>query len=196
MKAWLEFLLETIKMAILAFLIVFPIRYFIFQPFVVSGDSMFPNFADRDYLLIDEISFRFREPRRGEVVIFKAPLSLSARYIKRIIGLPGEIVNIGSGKIYITEGEGKVIMLNEFEYLPEDIFTSGKVEVHLGENEYYALGDNRPFSSDSRTWGILPKENIIGRVFFRALPVKSFSVIKEPEYDLVSQTTVFFGMAN
>lgn len=182
MNGFFKFVLEVIKMAALAFLIVFPIRYFLFQPFIVNGTSMAPSFETADYLFIDEISFRFREPERGEVVVFKAPLEPKDRYIKRIIGLPGETVNVSNGLVYITQTEK--FLLDESEYLLEDTVTHGEVSVILGEKEYFVMGDNRQFSSDSRRWGVLPKENIVGRAFFRLLPFKNILVISEPEYSL------------
>lgn len=140
---------------------------------------MFPNFEDRDYLLVDEISFRFRQPERGEVIVFRAPTEPSSRYIKRIIGLPNETIEIKNGSIFIS---GK--LLDESTYLPSEVLTSGNTEITLKDNEYFVLGDNRPFSSDSRSWGILPEENIIGKAFFRALPANNLSVIVKPVYNL------------
>ena len=183
LKQFFDFLLETLKLAILAFLIVFPIRYFVFQPFLVSGNSMHPNFEDRDYLLVDEISFRFREPERGEVIVFRAPAEPTSRYIKRIIGLPNETVEIKDGFVFISNDD-KTELLDESEYLASGVFTSGNLNITLKDNEYFVLGDNRLFSSDSRVWGILPEKNIIGKAFFRALPANNLSIITKPVYSL------------
>ena len=181
-KEFFSFLFGIIKTIIIAAAIVIPIRYFLFQPFIVRGDSMLPNFHHRDYLLIDEISFRFREPERGEVIIFKPPNQPSTRYIKRIIGLPGDIIQITEGKIFISKEGSEHKVLGETDYLAEPVFTSGNIRVILGENEFFVLGDNREFSSDSRIFGSLPRENIIGRVFFRAFPFNSFAKIETPLY--------------
>lgn len=183
LKQVFDFLLETLKLAVLAFLIVFPIRYFVFQPFLVSGNSMHPNFEDRDYLLVDEISFRFREPERGEVIIFRAPAEPSSRYIKRVIGLPNETVEIRNGSVFISNNH-KTELLDESQYLASGNFTSGKLKIALKDNEYFVLGDNRLFSSDSRVWGALPEKNIIGKAFFRALPANNLSIITKPIYSL------------
>jgi len=181
MKPFLLFVWEVTKIVILALLIVIPIRYFIFQPFFVRGQSMEPNFEDGEYLIIDEISYRFRDPLRGEVVVFKYPNDPSQRYIKRIIGLPGETVQIGDGKVVIyTENSGMV--LDESDYLPSSIFTSGSLQMTLGENEYFVLGDNRAVSADSRRWGTLPENDIIGKVWVRAWPVTASAKIETPEY--------------
>ena len=180
MKDFLSFLLETIKIVILAIIIVFPIRYFIFQPFFVQGMSMEPNFFNSDYLIVDEITYRFRDPKRGEVIVFKYPQSPTQRYIKRIIGLPGETVIIKNGQITIINGNEKFV-LDESRYL-FDSYTSGEIKTSLSENEYFVLGDNRAFSSDSRRWGSLSKEFIVGKVYLRAWPFTALAKIEAPAY--------------
>ncbi len=180
-KDTLHFIWEVAKIAIIAALIVIPIRYFIFQPFVVKGASMEPNFFDRDYLIIDEISYRFSSPERGEVVVFRYPKNPSQRFIKRIIGLPGETITISQGKIVISENNDYWI-LDETEYIPESFFALKDLEISLNKNEYFVLGDNRPHSFDSEDWGVLPGDNIIGRVIFRAWPVTAFAKIEAPAY--------------
>jgi len=182
MKALFCFVFEILKIVIIASLIVVPIRHFLFQPFIVRGNSMEPNFEDGDYLLIDEISFRFREPKRGEVIVFSPPNHSSGRYIKRIIGLPGETIEIKEGKIFIFDENGNFQILDESDYLPAFSFTPGNVKITLKEGEFFVLGDNRRFSLDSRTFGALPKEKIVGRVFFRAFPPNRFSKIVIPSY--------------
>lgn len=181
MKSFLLFLLEVGKIVLLALLIVIPIRYFIFQPFFVRGQSMEPNFQDSDYLIIDELSYRLRDPLRGEVIVFKYPNDPSQRYIKRIIGLPGETLEIGDGKVVIfNEGGGSI--LDESAYLDPSVFTAGSMQLTLDQNEYFVLGDNRAVSADSRRWGTLPKENIIGRAWIKAWPVTVSAKIETPEY--------------
>ncbi len=175
-----SFFVEAIKMIVLALLIVIPIRYFLFQPFFVQGSSMYPSFEDRDYLVVDQITYRFREPKRGEVVIFKYPKDPSQLYIKRIIGMPGESLEIKNGEIIIINNSGELI-LNE-KYVSSDNLTLGNIKAELGENEYFLLGDNRMFSSDSRRWGAVPRENIIGKAYLRAWPIDSISVFSYPKY--------------
>ncbi len=181
MKKLFYFIFEIIKMVILATIIVVPIRYFIFQPFFVQGQSMEPNFENGDYLIVDELSFRFRDPQRGEVVVFKYPKSPSQRYIKRIIGLPGEIIEIKDGKVIIINEKGNQI-LNETDYLSPYLLTTGDIQTSLGENEYFVLGDNRVASSDSRRWGPIKQQDIIGRVFLRAWPLNALAKIEAPTY--------------
>jgi signal peptidase I len=164
----LDFFKEIFQTVILALLIVLPIRLFIFQPFIVKGQSMEPNFKDGNYLIIDELSYKFREPKRGEVIVFKNPKNPSQKFIKRVIGLPGEKVLIEDGKITIFRGE-KSQVLDESSYLNFP-WTGGNLEVSLGENEYFVLGDNRSHSFDSRYFGPLPKNYIIGRVLLSLWP--------------------------
>jgi signal peptidase I len=180
MKKTLLFLWEIAKIVVISLVIVLPIRYFVFQPFLVRGESMEPNFQDGDYLIIDEISYRLGSPERGDVIVFNSPTAPSQRFIKRIIGLPGETVVVEDGMIKVLDKEGTAV-LNESEYL-SGIETPGNVEISLGEEEYFVLGDNRVSSYDSRRWGPLQEEEIIGKVSLRAWPVAAAAAIKTPEY--------------
>ena len=172
MKRILSSFWETARIAIAALLFAVAVRAFIFQPFLVHGVSMEPNFHNGDYLIIDEISYRFQDPQRGEVVVFRYPNDLSQRYIKRVVGLPGETVEIQNGKIIISKGsldDSQTFTLDENRYLVGEN-TEGSSNVKLGGSEYFVLGDNRMFSSDSRIWGSLPRKDIVGRVFLRVFP--------------------------
>jgi len=182
LKNFFIFIWDILKIIFLALVIVVPIRYFLFQPFLVKGQSMEPTFQNSDYLIIDEISYRFREPGRGEVVVFKYPQNPSQRFIKRIVGLPGETVEIKDGEVIIIKDD-KAQILNESSYLPKSLKTPGNLQITLSENEYFVLGDNRRVSADSRSWGSLPRESIIGRVFFRAWPITALAFIEEPNYE-------------
>lgn len=182
-KTWLNiigFLWETGKIIIISLLIIIPIRYFVVQPFFVRGDSMLPNFNDGEYLIIDEISYRFSEPDRGDVIIFRFPNDPSQFFIKRIIGLPSEKIVIENSEVIITnQQEPTGFILNE-SYLVET--TPGNLEIKLDPNEYFVLGDNRDSSSDSRRWGALPRHLIVGRVWLRAWPIARAQAIETPSY--------------
>jgi signal peptidase I len=182
MREFLSFIWETLKIVIVALAIVLPIRYFVFQPFIVKGESMEPNFQDGNYLIIDEISYRLRSPERGEVVVFKYPYNPSQRYIKRIIGLPEETIEIKDQKIRIFGKTGQEMILDENTYLPADDLTIGNSKTILKDDEFFVLGDNRLASSDSRIWGVLPRDKIIGRVLFRLWPPQEVSAITIPNY--------------
>lgn len=159
---------EIAFLVVLVVLIVLPVRIFIAQPFVVDGDSMVPTFKDHDYLIIDELTYRFSDPSRGDVVVFRYPGDPSVFYIKRIIGLPGERVAIARGEVSITRADGSTLVLDETYVVNEDAtYTANTL---LGTDEFFVMGDNRPRSSDSRVWGALPRENLMGRAFIRLFP--------------------------
>lgn len=170
MKVFFLAVWEVLEVVLVAVITVFLIRSFLVQPFLVSGASMEPNFSSGNYLLIDEVAYRFREPKRGEVIVFKYPQNPSIYYIKRIVGLPGETVKIDKGDVDIISSSGVAEPLSE-SYLPIGALTSGSVVKTLGPTEYFMLGDNRNYSFDSRGWGPLDKKYIIGLVRLRLLPV-------------------------
>ena len=181
MRHFFSFVWEIAKIVIIALAIVIPIRYYLFQPFFVKGQSMEPSFESGDYLIVDELSYRFRDPQRGEVVVFEYPQDASQRFIKRVIGLPGEIIEIKDGKIIIDK-DGKPQILDEDSYLPSSISTIGDIKAVLKEDEFFVLGDNRDYSFDSRRFGVVPRDKIIGRVVLRAWPFASVSKFEAPAY--------------
>lgn len=173
------FVWEIVQLVIVASVIVLPIRYFLFQPFIVKGESMVPNFKPGDYLIVNEISYRFSSPQRGDVIVFDYPKDKSQRFIKRIIGLPNETVEIKDGKVTIYDKNSFVL---KEEYLSEGLKTEGDIKAVLGPDEYFVLGDNRSYSYDSRSWGTVPRNYIIGKASLRILPLASLSQIPQPSY--------------
>lgn len=179
-----EFFIELIKVILISLAIIIPVRYFLIQPFYVKGASMEPNFHDHEYLIIDEFSYRFTKPQRGDIVVFRYPLDQSQYFIKRIIGFPGETIEIRDNSVYIyNESQTQGIQLEE-NYIPEAVFTNGSDRVVLGEDEYYVLGDNRDSSLDSRRFGPIEESDIIGKVWFRGWPFQKFSFFKSPMYNI------------
>ncbi len=178
-ETW-SFVGETIRIVVVSLLIILPIRYFIVQPFFVRGESMFPNFHNNDYLIVDELSYRFYDPKRGDVVVFRFPQDPSQYYIKRIIGLPGETVEVKEDKTIVYNRENPVGMILPEAYLTES--TLGDMKIKLDENEYFVMGDNRDESSDSRRWGPLPKHLIIGRAWLRVWPFNTAQAFEAPNY--------------
>lgn len=175
---------DIAKVLLISAAVVLPIRYFVAQPFIVRGASMEPNFEDREYLVIDEISYYFREPKREEPIVFHYPKDPRQFFIKRIIGLPGERVSIQKGKVMIANAaypEG--FTLDEVYLNPPGRLTRPDAAITLGPQEYFMLGDNRDFSSDSRIWGALERKFMVGRVVFRAWPVARFGLIPYPGLD-------------
>jgi signal peptidase I len=181
--AGLLFVWELVKIVVIAAVIVLPIRYFLFQPFIVSGESMSPNFESGDYLIVDEITYRFSSPQRGDVVVFNTDFIQGyrgQRFIKRIIGLPGETIQIQNGKVDVLR-DGKSVVLNE-KYLSNTLQTDGNINVTLGSDQYFVMGDNRQYSYDSRRWGILPRQYIIGKALFRVFPLANIAALTTPSY--------------
>ena len=156
-------------LALLIIVVVIPIRLFIISPFIVDGASMHPTFENLDYLVVDELVYRLSPPARGDVIVFRYPNDHAIFYIKRVIGLPGETVSINHGVVSIIDDRGQFLALTEPYIVNEDATYTKKTV--LGPGEYFVMGDNRPNSSDSRVWGILPYKDIIGRVDLRLLPV-------------------------
>ncbi len=174
------FIVELVKIVLIALVIVIPVRYFLFQPYYVEGASMEPNFSDYQYLLIDEITYRFTEPQRGDVVVLKIP-NVHEALIKRVIGLPNETVEVKDQHVNIVSPSGVRQELNE-KYLGDGILTNGNITTTLGPDMYYVMGDNRPVSMDSRMFGTITKKQIIGRAWLRVWPFSEFQHFTTPTY--------------
>lgn len=160
---------EVIFYSLFALLVVIPVRTWVAQPFIVNGSSMDSTFEEGEYLIVDELSLRWRELARGEVIIFKYPEDRSKYFIKRIIGLPGETISVKSDSVVIKNAQNlEGIELDE-PYIHSR--SLGNTDVTLSANEYFVMGDNRLVSHDSRVWGPLQREDIIGRPFLRLLPI-------------------------
>jgi len=163
-----DFWKELIKLVVIALVVVVPFRLYIAQPFIVDGASMDPTFSTGEYLIVDELTYHFRAPERGSVIIFKYPKDTSKFFIKRIIGLPGETVTLKDGIVTITNHDfPNGFTLNEpYVKLPK----SDNATYTLDQAEYFVLGDNRFGSADSRIWGPMPTKDIIGRPILRLWP--------------------------
>ncbi len=154
------------------------VRLFIATPFIVSGSSMEDTFQNFDYLVIDRVSYRLSDPQRGDVVVFGLPQETSRDLIKRVIGLPGETVKLEGGAVIIVNAahpEG--FTLSEPYLSPENRGGAGDMSVTMGPDQYFVLGDNRRVSADSRLWGTLPREDIVGRVLVRLYPFSHLSLL-------------------
>ncbi len=187
-SSWIKetalFFWELFKIVVISLAIIIPIRYFLIQPFYVKGSSMEPSFYDREYLVVDELSFHFHKLKRGDVIVFRNPIHPQDYFIKRLIGLPGETVEIKNGSVYIyNEKFPKGKRLKE-PYLSKDLITysPNKIKFNIGKDEYFVLGDNRIFSFDSRNFGLVPRKDIIGRVFFRGWPFNKIKIFRTIKY--------------
>ncbi|MEI6480669.1 MAG: signal peptidase I [bacterium] len=169
-----NFFKEFFTFLIIALAIALPFRFFIAQPFIVSGSSMEPTFLDKEYLVVDEITYRFHEPQRGDVVIFKYPLDTSKYFIKRIVGLPGEHVVVEGTRVIIYNKENpQGFELSE----PYIKYPSTKTSnITLKDDEYFTMGDNRDKSLDSRYWGPMPKKDLVGRAILRLFPPSKIGI--------------------
>ena len=182
LKSLGKFLYETIQ-TVVVFLSIFAfVYYLVAQPHQIQGDSMLPNFFNNEYIITDKISYRFNNPKRGNVIVFKAPNNPRRDYIKRVIALPTESVSVKDNHIFVN---GKLLpedyldpdeQINGGAYLPEG------AETTLKSGEYFVLGDNRDRSQDSRTWGPITKDKIIGRVFFRYWPLRAIGKVEAVSY--------------
>ncbi len=167
-QRFLKFL-ELIEILLVAAIAVGVVA-FIAQPFRVQGASMTPNFFSGDYVLVDKVSYYFRSLNRGEVIVFENPENESEYFIKRVVGLPGEGIIISGGEVYIN---GKLLKEG---YLPQEQSSSGEADFILGEDEYFVMGDNRLQSRDSRSWGPLKRDEVVGLVRVRFWPPNELSV--------------------
>ncbi len=170
-----NFLVEIIRFTLIALVIVIPIRMFVAQPFIVQGASMDPTFATGQYLIVDQLTYHFEEPQRGDVIIFRYPKDTSKFFIKRIIGIPGDTIQISGNVVTVRNDEHPDGVTLPEPYVrdmrPDTVLTET-----LGEHEYFVMGDNRNASSDSRVWGVLRDNFIIGRALVRLLPVDTLGL--------------------
>lgn len=171
-----SFFLEIVKFALIAVLIVIPIRLYIAQPFIVNGSSMDPTFATGQYLIIDELSYHFNEPQRLDVIVFSFPQDQKKFFIKRIIGLPGETVAITGTAVTIYNSEHPEGKTLDEPYINENNLRSNSLKITLRSNEYFVMGDNRAASFDSRDWGPLERNLFVGRALFRLFPLQKLNL--------------------
>lgn len=180
-KRFTTFFFDLIEIFVVA-MAIFVVGYlFFFQPHQVKGSSMEPNFHDAEYILTDKISYRFSPPKRGDIVIFRAPKNRELDYIKRVIGLPKDKIRITNGKVFINGQQLKEDYLQGRITSPGSFLPEGK-EYTVGENEYFCLGDNRPYSSDSRDWGTVVREDIIGKAWLKYWPPPNLGILANVKY--------------
>lgn len=174
--------LEVIKVIVIAGVTIVAVRYYLFKPFYVKGASMEPNFNDHEYLIIDELSYRWRAPQRGEVIVFRYPENPKEYFLKRIIAIPGERVKVGNGRLTVyNTAHPEGVEITE-PYLDTQILTLGEKTTRLDENQYFVLGDNRMNSYDSRRFGPIDKSAIVGRAWFRGWPISRVQTFSPPQY--------------
>ena len=178
------FFLDIIQVIVFAVAIFLFVYLLILQPHKIKGDSMQPNFPDGEYLLTDKVTYRLDEPKRGDVIVFKAPTGNGDEFIKRIIGLPGEKVSITNGKVTVDGEILKESYLSDTLYTSSGSFLSEGKEVTVPSESYLVFGDNRPRSSDSRVFGFITKKDITGRAWLVYWPIQSAGVVQKIDYGL------------
>ncbi len=176
------FFLDIVEVVVFAIAIFLFLYLLVLQPHKIKGASMEPNFPNGQYLLTDKVTYRFREPERGDVIVFKAPTNNGEEFIKRIIAVPGETILLKDGNVFINGSQ-----LRE-NYLADELKTQAGgylkegLQFDIPAGHFMVLGDNRPFSSDSRSWGFITKEDITGRAWVVYWPIPDAGLIKEVTY--------------
>ncbi len=175
------FIYDVFKTVATVLGVAFMIRFFLIQPFYVSGPSMEPNLHNNEYIIVDQVTYRFRSPHRGDVIVFKWPQNIAVSFIKRVIATPGETVEVRDGQVYIYNKTYPNGVLLKEPYI--DSFTLTNVKRTLGKDEYFVMGDNRGNSSDSRVWGPVSRHLITGKVWVVIYPFENFHTISHPAYN-------------
>ncbi|MCL6096700.1 MAG: signal peptidase I [Patescibacteria group bacterium] len=175
------FLLDIVQTLLVAAAVFLVIYMFLFRPFEVNGESMHPNFLNNEYVLTNLVALRLGNPKLGDVVVFKAPPDPEKDYIKRVIGVPGDTVMVKEGNVYLNNQ-----LLDESAYLKPDVktyagaFLKENAPVTVPPGEYFVMGDNRSFSSDSREWGFVKQSELIGESLFVYWPVSEAKFVSNP----------------
>lgn len=180
---WLFFLdfLETIVVSLAIFAVVY---IFLFQPHQVDGKSMEPNFHNAEYILTDKISYRISTPKRGDVVVFHSPQDANVDFIKRIMGVPGDLISLKDGYFYLNGEMLAEEYINDPGKVAAGRFLRENNTVEVPSGQYFVMGDNRLHSSDSREWGFVTRQGIVGRAFFRYWPMSEFGPVPTAEAEL------------
>ncbi|MEM1312058.1 MAG: signal peptidase I [Patescibacteria group bacterium] len=191
-----EYAFYFLKVFVSVALIYLFIRTSVFDVIGISGKSMYPTYDNKDAIYIDQLTPKFSDYRRGDVVVLLSPAHLEGQrdlYIKRVIGLPGDIVILEDGKVFIeNDNYPNGVQLDENYYLNPTVPTYKKlaissdkfVEEKLQDNEYYVMGDNRTASSDSRYFGKVNKSDILGKEFYRIIPPSKAGFFELPSYNI------------
>lgn len=181
-KKIINFFFDFLETSVVALSIFVVVYLFLVQPHEIKGSSMEPNFHNNEYILTDKISYKFREPQRGEVIIFKAPTNNEVDYIKRVIGLPGDRIKVQDGFVYVNEMKlNESYLADKTPLLPGSSMQEG-VEITIPPDHIFVMGDNRPHSSDSREFGPVSFNLIIGHAIFRYWPLPEMGLISTAKY--------------
>lgn len=183
-RRFVNFILDFLETIVVALSIFVVIYLFIMQPHEIKGSSMEPNFHDNEYILTDKISYRLHDPVRGDVIIFKAPTNNDVDYIKRVIGSPGDKIKVQNGAVYVNDVKLTEDYLRDTTSLFPGSFLSEGQEITVPPGDIFVMGDNRPHSSDSRQFGPVPIDTVIGRAFFRYWPISQLGAVPQVHYNI------------
>jgi signal peptidase I len=176
-----KFIMSFLETVVVALVISIVLYIFVMTPHEVVGNSMHPTYKNGEYLMANKVTYQIKEPQRGDVIIFK--YSDTQDFIKRIVALPGDTVMLKDGQLYIND-----ILLNESNYLNNTIYTNGGDFLKEGESKvipeehYFVCGDNRPHSSDSRTFGPIEETDIKGKAWIVYFPFSEFRIVQHEDY--------------
>lgn len=180
-RKFYAFLLDAVQTLLVAAAVFLVIYMFLFRPFEVNGESMHPNFLDREYVLTNLVALRLGNPKLGDVIVFKAPPDPEKDYIKRVIGVAGDSVMVKDGDVYLNNQ-----LLDENAFLKSDVktysgaFLKEGVPIIVPSGEFFVMGDNRPYSSDSREWGFVKQDELIGESFLVYWPISDIRFVSNP----------------
>lgn len=187
LSLFFRYVYEIVKTVVIVLFFALLIRTFLIQPFVVDGSSMEPTFHNREYLMVEKLNFALHKPNRGDIVVFRYPVDPRLNYVKRIVGLPGDRMEISGGKVTIFNNNNPSGMSLSESYIPTTVQTkvTGDTIKHtwvVDAKSYFVLGDNREHSDDSRSWGLVPEQNIIGKVWITVYPFDNFGLVHHANY--------------
>lgn len=200
-KSVIKFVMEILETIVFIGSLFIVVYLFIMQPNQVKGASMEPTFQSGDYIFTSKITYKFRPIKRGDVIVFKSPKNPDIDYIKRIIALPGDTLLVDNGTVYVNNNQVNENYISEQTNLWNGGYIREGESVTIPEEDIFVMGDNRPRSSDSREFGPIPIDNVIGNVFYRYFPSSKMGIIKNPiprdlQTKIVKNLLVYFPRFN
>ena len=179
-KAILEFIMEILETVVFIGSLFIVIYLFIAQPNQVKGESMMPTFQNGNYSFTSKVTYKLRNPQRGDVIVFHSPGNPDIEYIKRVIGLPGDTVLLKNTEVFVNGRKLNEPYTSDITLPLPNGYAQEDVPISVPEDYYFVMGDNRPHSSDSRDFGPITYESIIGQVFYRYFPTDKMGIIRNP----------------
>lgn len=179
-KSVINFIMDILETVVFVGSIFIVVYLFVAQPNQVKGASMDPTFGSGDYIFTSKITYKMRSYHRGDIVVFKSPGNPDIEYIKRIIGIPGDVVMIKDSEVYVNGRQLKEDYIADKTNLWEGGFSKNGEGTKVADGMLFVMGDNRPRSSDSREFGLITEESVIGQVFYRYFPPNKAGVISNP----------------